>query len=139
MHSFAIFMHMRTTLNIDDALLKKASKLTGISEKHLRSFFWRSQFFDDIVGNSLSVAHAKKSYGFLASVIAVLISRYWTVSDGNFTKHLWTQLHNFDECLCRTTGLTPPIVFNPEAFEPKRPLTEKTVPELSLIFHGRAQ
>lgn len=26
-------MHMRTTLNIDDSLLKKASRLTGVSEK----------------------------------------------------------------------------------------------------------
>jgi Arc/MetJ family transcription regulator len=26
-------MHIRTTLNIDDGLLKEASKLTGISEK----------------------------------------------------------------------------------------------------------
>lgn len=26
-------MHMRTTLNIDDDLLKKAAKLTGIEEK----------------------------------------------------------------------------------------------------------
>ena len=26
-------MHMRTTLNIDDAILRKASRLTGISEK----------------------------------------------------------------------------------------------------------
>lgn len=26
-------MHMRTTLNIDDTLLKKAAKLTGVSEK----------------------------------------------------------------------------------------------------------
>ncbi len=26
-------MHMRTTLNIDDALLKKAAKLTGVTEK----------------------------------------------------------------------------------------------------------
>ncbi len=26
-------MHMRTTLNIEDALLKKAERLTGISEK----------------------------------------------------------------------------------------------------------
>lgn len=26
-------MHMRTTLNIDDALLLRAAKLTGISEK----------------------------------------------------------------------------------------------------------
>ncbi len=26
-------MHMRTTLNIDDVLLKKASQLTGIKEK----------------------------------------------------------------------------------------------------------
>ena len=26
-------MHMRTTLNIDDALLKRASQLTGITEK----------------------------------------------------------------------------------------------------------
>lgn len=28
-----IFMHMRTTLNIDDELLKKAASLTGIDEK----------------------------------------------------------------------------------------------------------
>ena len=26
-------MHMRTTLNIDDSLLDKASKLTGVTEK----------------------------------------------------------------------------------------------------------
>ena len=26
-------MHMRTTINIDDEILKKASKLTGIKEK----------------------------------------------------------------------------------------------------------
>ena len=26
-------MHMRTTLNIDDAVLKKASQMTGITEK----------------------------------------------------------------------------------------------------------
>ena len=26
-------MHMRTTLNIDDAMLQKASRLTGITEK----------------------------------------------------------------------------------------------------------
>jgi len=26
-------MHMRTTLNIDDTILRKASKLTGITEK----------------------------------------------------------------------------------------------------------
>jgi len=26
-------MHMRTTLNIDDGLLKEASRLTGVSEK----------------------------------------------------------------------------------------------------------
>ncbi len=26
-------MHMRTTLNIDETLLKKASKLTGVQEK----------------------------------------------------------------------------------------------------------
>ncbi len=26
-------MHMRTTLNIDDAVLKKASRLTGVKEK----------------------------------------------------------------------------------------------------------
>ena len=26
-------MHMRTTLNIDDALLRRAAKLTGIDEK----------------------------------------------------------------------------------------------------------
>ena len=28
-----IYMHMRTTLNIDDHLLEKAAKLTGIEEK----------------------------------------------------------------------------------------------------------
>ena len=28
-----IFMHMRTTLNIDDQILEKASRLTGIKEK----------------------------------------------------------------------------------------------------------
>ena len=33
MHHVAILMHMRTTLNIDDALLQRAAKLTGISEK----------------------------------------------------------------------------------------------------------
>lgn len=33
MHRIAILMHMRTTLNIDDALLLRAAKLTGISEK----------------------------------------------------------------------------------------------------------
>lgn len=26
-------MHMRTTINIDDSLVKKAAKLTGLSEK----------------------------------------------------------------------------------------------------------
>lgn len=33
MHGMGILMHMRTTLNIDDALLLRAAKLTGISEK----------------------------------------------------------------------------------------------------------
>ena len=33
MHYACIFMHMRTTLNIDDALLRKAAKLTGVREK----------------------------------------------------------------------------------------------------------
>lgn len=33
MHKNSTLMHMRTTLNIDDSLLKKASKLTGVSEK----------------------------------------------------------------------------------------------------------
>lgn len=28
-----MLIHMRTTLNIDDALLEKAAKLTGIAEK----------------------------------------------------------------------------------------------------------
>ncbi len=28
-----IFVHMRTTLNIDDALLRKAAKLAGVEEK----------------------------------------------------------------------------------------------------------
>ena len=30
---YAILMHMRTTLIIDDALLEQAAKLTGIAEK----------------------------------------------------------------------------------------------------------
>lgn len=33
MHYQCIYMHMRTTLNIEDRLLKKAAALTGISEK----------------------------------------------------------------------------------------------------------
>ena len=33
MHIMSILMHMRTTLNIDENVLKKASKLTGITEK----------------------------------------------------------------------------------------------------------
>jgi Arc/MetJ family transcription regulator len=33
MHKLCIFMHMRTTLNIDDSLLHRAAKLTGITEK----------------------------------------------------------------------------------------------------------
>jgi Arc/MetJ family transcription regulator len=33
MHGSGILMHMRTTLNIDDVLLREASKLTGVSEK----------------------------------------------------------------------------------------------------------
>ena len=33
MHILSILMHMRTTLNIDENVLKKASKLTGITEK----------------------------------------------------------------------------------------------------------
>ena len=33
MHKSYIIMHMRTTLNIDDDLVKRATKLTGISEK----------------------------------------------------------------------------------------------------------
>lgn len=33
MHKICIYIHMRTTLNIDDSLLKKASQLTGITEK----------------------------------------------------------------------------------------------------------
>ena len=33
MHILAILMHMRTTLNIDENILRKASKLTGITEK----------------------------------------------------------------------------------------------------------
>ena len=32
-YNMCIFIQMRTTLNIDDQILKKASKLTGISEK----------------------------------------------------------------------------------------------------------
>ena len=30
---YLIYMHMRTTLNIDDKILEKASRLTGIKEK----------------------------------------------------------------------------------------------------------
>ena len=33
LHLGCIRMHMRTTLNLDDALLKRASQLTGIKEK----------------------------------------------------------------------------------------------------------
>jgi Arc/MetJ family transcription regulator len=33
MHYRGIIMHMRTTLNIDDALLAEAGRLTGIQEK----------------------------------------------------------------------------------------------------------
>lgn len=33
MHNICIYIHMRTTINIDDDLLKKASNLTGIKEK----------------------------------------------------------------------------------------------------------
>jgi len=33
MHKGCISMHMRTTLNIDDKILEKASRLTGINEK----------------------------------------------------------------------------------------------------------
>ncbi len=33
MHKPRIIMHMRTTLNIDDALLERARALTGIQEK----------------------------------------------------------------------------------------------------------
>ena len=33
MYNSCILIHMRTTLNIDDQILKKASQLTGIKEK----------------------------------------------------------------------------------------------------------
>ena len=33
MHPYGIFMHMRTTLIIDDELLAKAQQLTGLREK----------------------------------------------------------------------------------------------------------
>jgi Arc/MetJ family transcription regulator len=33
MHETCIIIHMRTTINIDDDLIKKASVLTGINEK----------------------------------------------------------------------------------------------------------
>ncbi len=33
MHQMCINMHMRTTLNIDDDLLNRASELTGLTEK----------------------------------------------------------------------------------------------------------
>lgn len=33
MHYLCILMHMRTTLNIDDALIERATNLTGITEK----------------------------------------------------------------------------------------------------------
>lgn len=33
MHKNGISMHMRTTINIDDKILGKASELTGIKEK----------------------------------------------------------------------------------------------------------
>jgi Arc/MetJ family transcription regulator len=33
MHKRGIIMHMRTTLNVDDELLRKAARLTGVREK----------------------------------------------------------------------------------------------------------
>ncbi len=33
MYDICIYIHMRTTINIDDNLLKKAAELTGIKEK----------------------------------------------------------------------------------------------------------
>jgi Arc/MetJ family transcription regulator len=33
MHKKSIIMHMRTTLNIDEELLRRASRLTGVREK----------------------------------------------------------------------------------------------------------
>ena len=33
MHQMGILMHMRTTLNIDDALLERATQLSGLREK----------------------------------------------------------------------------------------------------------
>ena len=33
MHEYDILMHMRTTLNIDDSLLRHAARLTGVKEK----------------------------------------------------------------------------------------------------------
>lgn len=33
MHNICIYIHMRTTINIDDKLLEKAAELTGIKEK----------------------------------------------------------------------------------------------------------
>jgi len=33
MHKQGMLMHMRTTLNIDDALLRNAAHLTGVKEK----------------------------------------------------------------------------------------------------------
>ena len=33
LHDLCISMHMRTTLNLDDALLERARRLTGIKEK----------------------------------------------------------------------------------------------------------
>lgn len=33
MHGQCIFMHMRTTLNIEDRLIDEAARLTGVTEK----------------------------------------------------------------------------------------------------------
>ena len=33
MHKWCILMHMRTTLNIEDSILRHAAKLTGVKEK----------------------------------------------------------------------------------------------------------
>ena len=33
MHESCILMHMRTTLNIDDSVLRHAAKLTGVKQK----------------------------------------------------------------------------------------------------------
>jgi Arc/MetJ family transcription regulator len=56
MHDSDILMHMRTTLDIDDSLLRDAAKLTGVKEK------------SSLVRLGLEALIAKESAGRLANL-----------------------------------------------------------------------